>query len=360
MTHSSPVYRAIGLMSGSSLDGLDIACCEFQQRDGQWHFAIHETSCMTYSDKWIERLSTARDMDGKDLWQLHVDFGRLSGCAVHDFINDHQIKDVTLIGSHGHTVFHYPHQHFTAQIGDGSALAAEAKLPVVCDFRSADVAKGGQGAPLVPTGDKLLFSQYRFLLNLGGIANVTVQGDGDTIAFDVCSTNQILNYYARELGFEYDDEGKIAAKGKLDQKLFATLNALEFYTQSHPKSLDNGYSTHVILPILEHTEISIEDKLHTFCEHIAFQIAEHVKKFDVSASDQLLATGGGALNKHLMTRLAHYLPLQIVQPDKKIVQYKEALIFAFMGVLRWTNQVNIYHSVTGAKSDSIAGAIYLP
>jgi anhydro-N-acetylmuramic acid kinase len=353
-------YRAIGLMSGSSLDGLDMACCEFTQNDGTWSFSIHETACLTYSDQWIKRLSTARDVDGKTLWQLHADFGRLSGRAVHDFIDDFKLQDITLIGSHGHTVFHYPQNHFTTQIGDGAALAAESGLPVVCDFRGIDVAKSGQGAPLVPIGDKLLFGEYRFLLNLGGISNVTVQDKNGTVAFDICSANQILNHYARHLGMEYDDEGKVAAQGQLNQNLFATLNELEFYKQSYPKSLDNGYSTQVILPILERAFLSVEDVLYTFCEHIAYQVAAHINAFDPQPTDQLLVTGGGALNTHLIKRITHHVPVQVVQPDKKVIQYKEALIFAFMGVLRWTNQINIYNSVTGATSDSIAGAIYLP
>ncbi|HEY1096366.1 MAG TPA: anhydro-N-acetylmuramic acid kinase [Alphaproteobacteria bacterium] len=354
----SVIYRVIGLMSGSSLDGLDIACCDFSQVDGTWRFSIPHAVCKPYSDGWVKRLREAHHMAGKDLWQLHVDFGRYSGEAVRDFIAEHKIADTMLVGSHGHTVFHFPQDGFTTQIGDGAALAVAAGIPVACDFRSTDIARGGQGAPLVPIGDKLLFGDYKFLLNLGGIANVTMQGN-ETVAFDICSANQVLNFYAYQKGQVFDKDGAFAAQGKFDQSLFDALNALDYHKQPYPKSLDNGYSRDVIIPLMEKTHLSVEDKLHTFCEHIAYQIAAAIKAMPHAASDKLMASGGGVFNSHLMERIKHYAPVMVVRPDDAIIHYKEALVFAFIGLLRWLGEENVLASVTGAKGNSIAGAIYL-
>jgi anhydro-N-acetylmuramic acid kinase len=265
-----------------------------------------------------------------------------------------------LVASHGHTVFHYPKNGFTTQIGDGAALAAECGLPVVCDFRSTDVAKGGQGAPLVPIGDQLLFSDYSFLLNIGGIANMTARQKNGTIAFDICSANQLLNYYAKQNGFDYDKDGALAASGKLDQSLFDKLNSLDYFIKPAPKSLGNDYSREVVLPLVESASISVEDKLHTLCHHIAYQVASHVKKLEHGESDKMLVTGGGALNGYLIECLKESLPIKLQVPDGNIVQYKEALIFAFMGVLRFRHEINTLRSVTGAKADSVSGTIYLP
>lgn len=355
----SASYRVIGLMSGSSLDGLDIACCDFSRVDGKWQFSIPHAVCKPYSAEWVKRLREAHQVSSKDLWHLHVDFGRYSGEAVRDFIAEHKIADVNLIGSHGHTIFHFPQDGFTTQIGDGAALAVAAGIAVACDFRSTDVAKGGQGAPLVPIGDKLLFGDYKFLLNLGGIANVTMQGH-ETVAFDICSANQVLNFYAYQKGLVFDEDGAFAAQGKLDQSLFDALNALDYYQLPYPKSLDNGYSRDVIIPLIEKTHLSIEDKLHTFCEHIAYQIAQSIKSMPHHVSDKLMASGGGVFNGHLMNRIRHYAPVEVIRPDDAIINNKEALVFAFIGLLRWLGEDNVLASVTGAGSNSVAGALYLP
>jgi len=353
-------YRVIGLMSGSSLDGLDIACCEFENIDGQWRFFISHAACADYTDEWVRRLSTAHQADGKTLWKLHADFGNFCGQAVRRFIDENSLKEITLVASHGHTVFHFPQERFTAQIGDGAALAAQAGLPVICDFRSGDIAKAGQGAPLVPVGDRLLFAPYKYLLNLGGIANITIKRNDGVSAFDICSANQVLNFYALQKNMPYDHNGDLAAKGALDKDLFDKLNSLAFYLQPSPKSLDNGYSRDIVIPLMEQSGSSIEDKLHTYCEHMAFQIHRHIAGSIGSAKDKMLASGGGALNRHLINRIAHHVPVQVEIPDEKIIQYKEALIFAFMGLLRWRGEINIFTEVTGAQSDSIAGAVYLP
>lgn len=360
VTTSPARYRAIGLMSGSSLDGLDIACCDFEYRDGCWIFHIPHATCAPYDDILVQRLRNAHTMSGKDMYQLHADFGHFSGQAVKDFIEKNDIQNVMLAASHGHTIFHFPQLGFTTQIGDGAAIAAKAGLPVICDFRSSDVAKGGNGAPLVPIGDHLLFNEYRFLLNIGGIVNLTINDPDETIAFDIGCANQILNTYAQKLGHSYDDQGKLAEQGSLNQPLFDRLNELDYYHLLYPKSLDNGYSRDVILPLVDEFNLSPYDVLHTYCEHLAFQIAKHLQPFQQNNSEKILITGGGALNKYLVERIAHYTRLQIAQADNTVINYKEALIFALMGVLRWREETNIYPTVTGAKAPSIAGAIYLP
>ena len=353
-------YRVIGLMSGSSLDGLDIACCEFTQQGADWHFKILHGTCAAYDAIWVERLRSAYKADAKTLWQLHADFGHFCGRAVADFVAKYKLDNVLCVASHGHTIFHFPQQHFTTQIGDGASIAAEAKLPVVCDFRSLDVAKNGQGAPLVPIGDQMLLSPYKFLLNLGGIANLTIKYNNQVVAFDICCANQVLNFYALQTGQPYDRDGALAAQGQFNAALFDQLNALDYFAKPYPKSLDNGYSRDVIIPLIEQSGLTVADKLNVFCEHIAYQISRYIKISDVTVKDSLLATGGGALNKHLMRRIAHHVPIAIAPVDDKIIQYKEALVFALMGLLRWRQETNVLASVTGADKDSSAGAIYLP
>lgn len=354
-------FRTIGLMSGSSLDGLDIACCDFTLEQGRWSFNIHQATCVPYSAEWVDHLRQAHNMNARDLWKLHADFGHFCGQAVKRFVSEHAIQNVLLVGSHGHTVFHFPQDGFTTQIGDGAALAVESGLAAVCDFRTTDVARGGQGAPLVPIGDQLLFGDYRFMLNVGGISNITVQRPGErSIAFDICSANQVLNYYAQQLGHEYDANGSLAAGGQLDRDLFDLLNALDYYKQPYPKSLDNGYSRQIVIPLMEAHHASAADKLHTFCEHIAYQIAQHIIPFDARSEDKLLATGGGACNGYLVERIKHHVSAHIVAADDKIIHYKEALVFAFLGLLRWRGEINVLASVTGAQQDSCGGAIYLP
>jgi anhydro-N-acetylmuramic acid kinase len=353
--------RIIGLMSGSSLDGLDMVCCDLTcDETGRWTYVILHADCLAYDAEFVARLRDAHHADGRALWKLHVDFGRLCGRAVRDFIARNYIQDVDYIGSHGHTVFHAPTEQFTTQIGDGAAMAYEAAVPVVCDFRSADLAKSGQGAPLVPMGDKLLWGHYPFLLNLGGIANITIQDSDQSIAFDIVCANQILNPFAQELGADYDDKGAWAQNGTLHPDLFDALNALDFYQQAAPKSLDNGYSRDVMLPIFARYAITPQDKLHTACEHIAFQIARALKPYQDTHKGVMLSTGGGALNDYLMMRVKHYTQLDMMQSDPTLVSYKEALVFALLAALRVNQEVNVLASVTGAKANSIGGAIYLP
>ncbi|MBL7137840.1 MAG: anhydro-N-acetylmuramic acid kinase [Bacteroidales bacterium] len=353
------VQYIIGLMSGTSLDGLDIAFCRFKSFEGSWTYEILQAETVPYSREWQIRLSS---MDGRlaaDLAQTDCDLGHLMGKMTRTFMEKHRIT-ADFIASHGQTVFHQPHLRWTTQIGKGAAIAAETGLPVVCDFRSTDVALGGQGAPVVPIGDQLLFSDYQYCLNLGGFANISFHRDGKRVAYDICPANMVLNELANQTGKAYDDKGDLARSGSLLPDLLESLNQLPFYHQPPPKSLGKEWVDQHIYPILDlptrNPKPETRNLLHTWCEHIAIQVGNNTGTDRVN---KLLITGGGALNQYLMERIRHYVTAEVVIPDLQTIQFKEALIFAFLGLLRWRNEVNVLSTVTGAKRDSIGGAIYL-
>ena len=353
-------YRVLGIMSGTSLDGVDLACCSFAKNDSSWKFEITDAVTVGYSNEWFERLSTLHSQDGLTLAITHVEYGRFLGDLAAKFIREKKLK-VDFISSHGHTIFHQPVKKLTLQIGEGAALSASGGLPVVCDFRSQDVALGGQGAPLVPIGDELLFSEFDFCLNLGGIANISFKVSENRFAFDVVPCNLVLNDLAGKLNKKYDDEGLLGASGKVNDSLLNQLNDFEYYQKKIPKSLGREDVEKLYFPLLSSQRISVEDKLATFCEHIAFQISKVIEeqKLLSPSESKLLITGGGALNKFLVKRIEDLSSVHIIIPDRKIIEFKEALIFAFLGVLRWRNEINTLKSVTGATSDHSAGAIYL-
>ena len=361
-------YKAIGLMSGSSLDGLDIAYCLFSFEHGRWSLKVLSTDVIAYPDEWIQEIKRLPVSSAKTLWQSHAALGHYFAEQVNAFTGRHNLKGkVDLVASHGHTIFHFPDKKMTTQIGDGSAIAAITDLPVVCDFRSGDIASGGQGTPIVPIGDQLLFNDYRFCLNIGGIANISCKtNNAGIVAFDICAANQVLNSLANRLGKEYDTGGKLAGSGKLNTALLDKLNALDFYTLDYPKSLDNGFSRELILPLIEEFDISIEDKLRTYTEHIAAQIANQInaiakkENLQFGTGDKILATGGGAFNAFLIDRINAISGFEVVVPAEELVKFKEAIVIALMGVLRLRNEVNVLKSVTGAKKDSVAGAVYRP
>ena len=363
------VYRAIGLMSGSSLDGLDIAFVELQEQAGKWSYEILQADCYPYSDEWTVKLKDAINLSAKEYQLLHADYGHYTGQQINKFIDEHQLHyKVAVIASHGHTTFHIPEKKMTAQLGDGAAIAAETQLPVVTDLRALDVAFGGQGAPIVPIGEKLLLGEYNFFLNLGGIANISFNTD-QYVAFDVCPANRVLNMLVNELGKEYDDGGQIAATGLVNDALLEKLNALEYYKQPYPKSLANDFGTDIVYPIIIQSGIGIKNAARTMVEHIVIQTTNTVRNFKISKSQntplgnggKLLATGGGAFNTFLIQRLSDSLKelsIQVVVPDIKLVNFKEALIMAFIGVLRWRQEYNVLSSVTGASRTSIGGALW--
>lgn len=354
------IYRAIGLMSGSSLDGLDIVFAEFQEQGGRWSFEIRASVCYPFEGEWASRLPAATSLPALDYQLLHTEFGHYLGRQVNRFIDENGLQyQVALVASHGHTTFHLPGKGLTAQLGDGAAIAAETGLPVVSDLRSLDVALGGQGAPIVPIGEKYLLSAYRYFLNIGGIANVSFNTD-PYIAFDICPANRVLNLLAGELGKTYDEGGAFAATGTVDPALLEQLNAQPYYQQAAPKSLANEFGTDTLYPIIRAARLPVPDALCTYCEHIAIQLKWALEAGGAGAGE-LLCTGGGAFNQFLVSRLqAHLEPLDIkvVVPEASLVNYKEALIMAFIGVLRWRQAHNTLASVTGARRDSIGGALW--
>lgn len=363
------LYRAIGVMSGSSLDGLDIAFVEFQEQGGKWSYEILQAECYPYSAEWTEKLKNAINLQAREYLLLHSAYGHYIGQEINRFIDAHRLHyQVSVIASHGHTSFHLPAQQMTAQLGDGAAIAAKTQLPVVSDLRALDVAFGGQGAPIVPIGEKFLWSDYQYFLNIGGIANISVAGEPPSggIGFDVCPANRVLNMLANDAGKPFDEDGEMAASGIVNIALLEKLNSLDYYSKSYPKSLANDFGTDVVYPLIKSAGLNIPDALRTFTEHIAMQINRSFSVFKKdnprALNDNLLVTGGGALNKFLVKRLSALLNddnIEVVVPDTKLVNYKEALIMAFIGVLRWRQEYNVLSSVTGASRQSIGGALWI-
>ncbi len=343
-------------MSGTSLDGVDLAFCRFIEDKGHWDFRIQRAETIPYSTKWKRRLMRSMQMSAKELAHLHTEFGRLLGSMVKNFIKKYHLKP-DFVASHGHTVFHEPDIQVTFQIGSGAEIAAISGNTVICDFRTIDVAYGGQGAPLVPIGDQLLFSDYDFCLNLGGFANISYQKYDQRLAFDICPANIVLNKLCQSLGQEFDRDGLLAASGEIDKQLLGQLNQIEYFSKQPPKSLGAEWLEEEFLSVLNDSPASIHDQLRTIVEHIALQIARSIKHTNKTS---LLITGGGAHNLFLIKQIKEKLPKhKIVIPDANIIDFKEALIFAFLGLLRLNNRTNCLKSVTGARRDSIGGAVYL-
>lgn len=350
-------YNVIGLMSGSSLDGVDIAFCQLITNEGNWSFKILHCDCVPFNNYWKEILQKISKETAFNYHRTHVYLGHYLGQLAKKFIQKYQIEP-DLICSHGHTVFHEPSQRFTSQIGDGAAIAATTGIQTVSDLRTSDLALGGQGAPIVPIGDWHLFKDFRFCLNIGGIANISAKINNSILAFDIGAANQILNSLANVKNKAFDRNGEMAKAGLLNDDLLNELNALPFFQKSPPKSLSNQWVKNTIPPILQKYQIPIEDKLNTFSEHLAVQIGQTLKAFAPTEKDRMLITGGGTFNKYLVERIAFNTPVKISIPESNIIKYKEALVMAFIGVLRVRNEANVLKSVTGANKNSISGAIY--
>ena len=347
----------IGLMSGTSLDGLDICAVEFIKENGQWSFEFICSETIQYNQDLKSKLENATKLNGLELSLLNIELGNYFGKATKTFIGKHNIV-ADFISSHGHTVFHQPDKKMTLQIGSGQEIANQTQLPTIFDFRSKDVSLGGHGAPLVPIGDKLLFSTFDACLNFGGIANISFSNqNNERIAFDICPFNMGLNYYANKLGFNYDESGKIAKTGKLNTELLNALNSLNYYKQQPPKSLGIEWFESYFLKLCERAECSTEDKLHTISHHIAFQISDVLKKVQ---GDNILITGGGVYNSFIVELIQSMSKKKIEIPSHELIDFKEALIFAFLGVLKWNNEVNVLKSVTGASKNTSSGVVVTP
>ena len=344
-------YFAIGLMSGTSLDGLDICFVKFSKSEN-WSFEILIAETIAYHKTWKQKLLNATQISSEDLLALDKEYGFFLGEKVQEFISKNNIENLDVIASHGHTIFHQPNRKFTLQIGDGRAIKNITHKNVVYDFRSQDVLMGGNGAPLVPIGDELLFSEFAACLNLGGFSNISLKKNNERIAFDISPVNVVLNFYAEKLGKNYDENGNFAKKGEINVRILEELNAIDFYKKQHPKSLGIEFVKAEIFPLLKNE--SPENILATFTEHIAIQIA---KVFNENQLKNVLASGGGTFNKYLIEKLKEKTTTKIIIPDEKIINFKEALIFAFMGVLRINNEINVLCSATGSSANHSSGII---
>jgi len=346
------LYRALGLMSGTSLDGLDLCAVEFRF-DKSWQFEIINTATLPYSAAWQQKLSYKK-LSAEALLELNHQYGVYLAEMSQSFLEKHKIT-VDFIASHGHTWFHQPEKSITYQLGCGPEIAAITNKTAVTNFRIGDVILGGQGAPLVPIGDRDLFPQHEACLNLGGFANISFDKDGDRIAFDICPLNIALNFYCQKLGLPYDDGGTIAATYPFDEGLVAELNALDFYQRAAPKSLGIEWVQQEIFPLIKKYNISLEVIISSLSEHSAQQISNCLTSNKIN---NCLLSGGGALNEHLVDRISFLSAKSISLASTEVLHFKEALIFAYLGLLALENQVNILSSVTGAKMDHCGGHIY--
>jgi len=373
------LYKVIGLMSGSSLDGLDIAYVQLQEVAGKWTYEIQHADCYPYSPEWIKKLENATALSALEYQLLHAAYGNFIGEAVNRFIEEKSLHyQVQLISSHGHTTFHMPHKKMTAQLGDGAAIAVSTNINVISDLRSIDIALGGQGAPIIPIGEKLLLDEYNFFLNVGGIANISIHVpatgqntaksiDGDFIAFDICPANRVLNMLAHEAGKQFDENGAMASTGSINMQLLEKLNQFAFYKLAYPKSLANDFGVKEVYPLIQDAQCGTSDALRTYVEHICVQVGHSIKNLLTDfkfphAGLRLLATGGGAHNIFLIERLKKILQslqIELIIPEARLIDYKEALVIALIGVLRWREENNVLASVTGAKRSSIGGAVWM-
>tara|TARA_B110000091_G_scaffold89330_1_gene98003 strand:+ start:3654 stop:4730 length:1077 start_codon:yes stop_codon:yes gene_type:complete len=345
---------SIGLMSGTSLDGLDLVYVKFNI-DNYKNFEILQAETIPYSVKWKSILQQSIHFSASELSILDVEYGQLLAERVAEFMENHAIKNIDFIASHGHTVLHEPEKGITLQIGNGQVIANKIKHRVVCDFRSQDVQLGGQGAPLVPVGDALLFSEYDYCLNLGGFANVSFEKKNERIAFDICPVNIVMNLYASKLGLDYDENGALASKGEINEPLLEKLNDLSFYKKKHPKSLGLEWVQQEVFPLIDEMETEVPNVLRTFVEHVALQISNVVEQ-----NAAILFTGGGVFNSFLMSRIAILSSSKTLKTTNEMINYKEALVFAFLGLLRIENEINCLKSVTGASKNHSSGVVFYP
>ncbi|GET21877.1 anhydro-N-acetylmuramic acid kinase [Prolixibacter denitrificans] len=344
---------ALGLMSGTSLDGIDLALCRFEHTNSGWSFLIEAAETVPYSAEWQKKLKEAEKSTAQEILLLHNEYARYTGEVINRFLQGKTMPQ--LIASHGHTIFHQPKKQFTFQLGNGTIIAAETGIKTIADFRNMDVALGGQGAPLVPIGDRLLFGEYEYCLNLGGFANISYEEEEQRIAFDIGPANIVLNYLAQQKGQEYDKNSLIAKSGQVDNALLNELNNLPFYAEKPPKSLGKEWLDSEMIPLLEKYSLSLANQMRTLYEHVAIQIGRVIH-----LPGKMLVTGGGAHNPLLMNRIAACSKAEVIIPEKEIIDFKEALIFAFLGVMANRHEINCLSAVTGASRDNTGGTIYLP
>lgn len=353
-------YNIIGIMSGSSMDGVDLAHCTITKDGGSYDFKINLGKTIEFNENWRVRLSQLRKQSALNYVKTDIFFGYYLGELCNNFIQENNLE-VDFIASHGHTAFHNPSKGITSQVGDGQSISALTNLPVVTDFRRMDVAKLGEGAPLVTLADELLFSEYDFCLNLGGFANISYKENENRVGYDICANNILLNRIARDLGQPYDKDGKIADSGSIIYELLDKLNDIEYYSKPYPKSLNRDWINKELWHIVRsYRETSLEDRMTTLVDHIAGQIGKNIDNLcggDASGK-RVLVTGGGAFNSTLIDYIKSHTEAEIIIPEESIVNYKESLAFALLGTLRIENKENIIAHGTGANANSIAGALH--
>ncbi|MDB4335092.1 anhydro-N-acetylmuramic acid kinase [bacterium] len=348
-------YTGVGVMSGTSLDGLDLALCHFFHTSETWTFEIEKYTTIAYTKEWQSRLANAQLLSAYDIVKLNREYGKLIGEEVRKFIVD--IDQIDFVASHGHTVLHEPENNISLQVGDGAAIASLCGIQTISDFRTLDINLGGQGAPLVPIGDHLLFSEYDGCVNIGGFANISFDGEESRIAFDICPVNIVINDWVRKYyQIDFDKGGQLGAKGKPIPELLKSLNSLVFYKETGPKSLGREWVETIIDPIInnfiQHDKL---DVLSTLYHHFAYQVAEQL---NVNHLNKILFSGGGVYNEYLMKLIREKSNGEIIVPDDDVIECKEALIFAFLGLLRKLKINNCLCSVTGARKDNCGGVIH--
>lgn len=345
----------VGMMSGTSLDGIDIAFCSFRFCDEKWEYRIEDAVTFPYVDEVKELLLQMPGMSGSELMIADRKLGKYYGQLLSGYLMA-MGETPAFVASHGHTIFHEPSKGMTFQAGHGAAIAAESGLPVICDFRSSDVALGGQGAPLVPIGDELLFGRFDALVNLGGFANISNRLNNERIAYDICPVNIVFNHFSRKLGHDFDRGGTLAASGNPHPELLDKLDKIPYYSAPYPKSLGREWIEKEFLPVIEKSGIeNTSDILCTLAQHAAGQIVRATGE-----NNSVLFTGGGAKNHFLTGIIREHLQERMIIPDETTVDFKEALIFAFMGWLRLNEIPNTIPSATGASKAISAGAIFIP
>lgn len=351
-------YKVIGVMSGTSMDGVDLAHCELtEQENGKWGYKINVAKTYEYNDLWRLRLSKLRNQNALNVYKTDRYYGEYIGELINEFIAANNLE-VDLIGSHGHTIFHQPENNVTYQIGSPSAIAAVTDIPTVSNFRAMDVAKYGEGAPISGIGDQLLFSEFEMCVNLGGFANISTTVEGTPVAYDICPCNILLNRIAREFGKEFDENGEIANQGSIDYDLLSDLNSIDYYAQAYPKSLGREWINEHFWYRVRQSEASKEDRMKTLVDHIGQQIGQNIENLAADSSTaRVYVTGGGAFNTTLIDHLKTHTDAEIIVPEPTVVDYKEALIFGLLAVLRVQNKTNILKSYTGAENDSIGGEL---
>ena len=333
----------LGVMSGTSLDGVDLALCYFDmQKNITYKMPLAKT--IAYATHWRSRLLRAVDFSSKELVLLDLEYTKYLGDIIKTFIADNNIKDLDAVCSHGHTVLHRPDQGVTLQIGNLEQISKNIQQTVVCDFRVQDLLFGGQGAPLVPLGDR----------NLGGFANISKVSSGVSVAYDICPVNVVMNHYAQKLAMPYDSGGELAKSGEILPTILKQLEALSYYRQHPPKSLGVEWVYKELMPILKASKAKEEDVLRTCVAHFASQIVQQL-----NPGSSVLVTGGGGYNRFLLEQIQASIDVTLVLPNKTLIEFKEALIFGLLGVLKLRDEVNCLSSVTGASKDHSSGVVFL-